>query len=52
MKEGDVLIVLAEDDDTYHPSSRPFKTVEDVARCALRPAEPAWDAARAALGPC
>eukprot|EP00667_Euglena_gracilis_P003442 EG_transcript_3453 len=44
MKEGDVLIVLAEDDDTYHPASRPFKTVEDVARCALRPAEPAWDA--------
>eukprot|EP00668_Euglena_longa_P015319 GGOE01019386.1.p1 GENE.GGOE01019386.1~~GGOE01019386.1.p1 ORF type:complete len:792 (+),score=259.72 GGOE01019386.1:35-2377(+) len=43
MKEGDVLIVLAEDDDTYAPATNPFKVVEDVERCTLRPPEPAGD---------
>jgi len=36
LREGDVLIVLAEDDDTYRPAPQPLRTSADVRKCPHR----------------
>lgn len=36
LREGDVLIVLAEDDDTYRPAPQPLRTTADVQKCPHR----------------
>ncbi|KAK9704975.1 hypothetical protein RND81_07G024200 [Saponaria officinalis] len=46
LEEGDEILVIAEDDDTYYPAPLPKSTTEKQPLCRLRPFDPLYPATR------